>query len=120
MNVRFKALVASCVMVWLSACAPMSGREAPQPVSETEALQKATSLAIGNLAWESVHISDVSKENGKTKWVGLTRSNKYVCAADLNGDNSYCDIISLAPPPQMPRPAPAAQAAANGPRAMAL
>jgi len=107
-------------MVWLSACAPMSGREASQPVSETEVLQKATSLAIGNLAWESVHISDVTKEKDKIKWIGLTRSIKYVCAANLNGDDPYCDLINLGPPPRAPRPAPAAQAGANGPRPMAL
>src|SRR5438445_11217033 len=119
MDARLKAMVAGCVMLCLWACAPMTSRESPQHSSETEMLQKATSLAIGNLAWESVRVTDVGRESDKIKWVGLTRSVKYVCNADLKGENSYCDRISLAPPPQM-RPGGDVQAGARAAQAMAL
>jgi poly(3-hydroxybutyrate) depolymerase len=120
MNARIIISVIGC-MGCLSACAPMSTRQQqPQQATETEKLQQATSLAIGNLAWESVQITEVKKENNKVSWVGLTRSNKYVCTADLSGDNSACDRISLAPPPTLPRPAVAGQAGVRAPQAMAL
>ena len=119
MDARLKALVACCVMLCLWACAPMTSRESPQHSAETQTLQKATSLAIGNLAWESVRVTDVSRENDKIKWVGLTRSVKYVCNADLKGENSYCDRISLAPPPRM-RPGGDVQAGPGAAQAMSL
>lgn len=63
----------------------------PYKPTETEVLQRATSLAIGNLAWESVTVSSVQKAKGKVKWIGTTRSNKYFCTADADGQNSECE-----------------------------
>ena len=63
----------------------------PYKPSETEVLQRATSLAIGNLAWESVTVSEVKKVKGQIKWTATTRSNKYFCTADADGGNSACE-----------------------------
>ncbi|MDB5456052.1 MAG: Poly(3-hydroxybutyrate) depolymerase-like protein [Caulobacter sp.] len=87
--------------------------------SETEVLQKATSLAIGNLAWESVRVSEIQKDGAQVKWFVTLRSNKYRCSADANGENSSCDPVPgaamppagpapvRAPPPPRAAPAPA-------------
>ena len=63
----------------------------PYQRSETEILQRATSDAIGNLAWESVTVSAVEKVKGRVKWTATTRSNKYFCTADPDGQNSDCE-----------------------------
>jgi hypothetical protein len=63
----------------------------PYTPGETEILQRATSLAIGNLAWESVAVSEVRKTKTQIKWTATTRSNKYFCTADADGQNSFCD-----------------------------
>lgn len=62
----------------------------PHTPDQTETLQRATSLAIGNLAWESVSVSQVEKAKGVIKWIGTTRSNKYFCSADPDGQNPAC------------------------------
>ncbi len=63
----------------------------PYKQSETEIMQRATSAAIGNLAWESVTVSAVTKVKGQVKWTATTRSNRYFCTADPDGQNSACD-----------------------------
>ncbi len=114
MNFRFKALTMGCVVAYLSACStPVEVHDASPvaaPATPTELLQQGTSLAIGNLAWESVRVSDVSTADGKTRWTGTTRSMKYLCSGGLHGENAYCEPgIRLGPP--MPR---RREAAANG------
>ena len=63
----------------------------PYTPSETEVLQKATSLAVGNLAWESVTIIDIRKTKTEVTWTGKTRSINYACKAQLNGEDPFCD-----------------------------
>jgi hypothetical protein len=62
----------------------------PYTPTETEVLQRATSLAIGNLAWESVSLSDIQRTRTQVRWTATTRSNRYLCTADANGQNSFC------------------------------
>jgi hypothetical protein len=62
----------------------------PYTPSPTEVLQRATSLAIGNLAWESVAVSEVTRTRAQTRWTATTRSNRYFCTADADGQNSFC------------------------------
>jgi hypothetical protein len=89
-----------CVLGVLVACqTAQAAQTARDPVAElkaykptaTEVLQQATSLAIGNLAWESVRVSDVTKADGHVKWLATTRSQKYRCTADSDGQNSFCE-----------------------------
>lgn len=63
----------------------------PHKPDQTELLQRATSLAIGNLAWESVTVSEVQKTKTGIKWTATTRSNKYFCSADADTQNPFCD-----------------------------
>lgn len=63
----------------------------PYKKSQTEILQRATSAAIGNLAWESVAVSAVETVKGQMKWTATTRSNKYFCTADPDGQNASCE-----------------------------
>jgi hypothetical protein len=62
----------------------------PYTPSATEVLQRATSLAIGNLAWESVSVSEVQRTRAQVRWTATTRSNRYLCTADADGQNSFC------------------------------
>jgi hypothetical protein len=62
----------------------------PHTPTEAETLQRATSLAIGNLAWESVSLSDIQRTRAQVRWTATTRSNRYFCTADANGQNSFC------------------------------
>jgi hypothetical protein len=62
----------------------------PHTPTEAETLQRATSLAIGNLAWESVSLSDIQRTRTHVRWTATTRSNRYFCTADLDGQNSFC------------------------------
>ena len=115
MKFRFNALAMSCAMACLSACSTQSGVHDPPaaapPASQAELLQQGTSLAIGNLAWESVRVSEIGTVDGKTRWTGTTRSMKYHCSGELNGANPYCEPgIRLGPAPQMRRPAEGAAA----------
>ena len=59
--------------------------------ADTQDLQKATSHALGNLAWESVTVSDIERAANGVKWMATTRSHKYHCAAATDGTNPYCD-----------------------------
>jgi hypothetical protein len=63
----------------------------PHTPSESEVLQRATSLAIGNLAWESVTVSEVRRTSNQVRWTATTRSNRYLCTADSSGENPFCD-----------------------------
>lgn len=66
--------------------------------SEREVLQQATSLAIGNLAWENVNLSEIRKTGGQVKWTAKTRSNTYSCSAQANGQDAFCDhVASISP-----------------------
>jgi uncharacterized lipoprotein YajG len=68
---------------------PAASASAAKPPAN-EVLQKATSLAVGNLAWESVSISEVTREGAVIKWVATTRSSTWRCQAAPDGSNSYC------------------------------
>ena len=104
MKTFVKYLTMSAVVGACSAAA-LSVHAQAKP-SETEVLQKATSLAIGNLAWESVKVSEVEKAGSQVKWLVTLRSNKYRCSAEANGDNSACDPVpGAAMPPAGPPPA---------------
>lgn len=63
----------------------------PHTPDQTEMLQRATSLAIGNLAWESVTVSEVQKTKTGFKWTAKTRSNTYFCIADPQGQDPSCE-----------------------------
>jgi hypothetical protein len=58
--------------------------------AEIENLQKATALAQGELAWETVQISDIQRDAKSVKWVATTRSAHLQCTADPDGSGSYC------------------------------
>ncbi|RAK60248.1 hypothetical protein DJ021_10750 [Phenylobacterium hankyongense] len=95
---KYFSHVAICALLGLTACqtaGPTAGGPSAAPgapkVADAETLQKATSLAIGNLAWESVKVTNVQVAGNQVKWTGVTRSHQYPCAADLDGQNSFCD-----------------------------
>jgi poly(3-hydroxybutyrate) depolymerase len=95
---------------------------APKPLGKpatTEGLQKATALAVGNLAWETVVVAEVKRSGDKVTWNGLTRSVTWHCAAASDGTRAYCEqppsAVSPAGPPAE-RPARAAGAEPAGPR----
>jgi poly(3-hydroxybutyrate) depolymerase len=117
MIVRFKALTMGCAMAYLSACStPVEVHDAPP--TQTELLQQGTSLAIGNLAWESVRVSDVATADGKTRWTGTTRSMKYLCRGGPHGEDAYCEPgIRLGPPAPARRREAASNAGASAPQA---
>lgn len=56
-----------------------------------EDLQKATSFAVGNLAWETVKVQDVQRTADKVTWIGATRSVNWRCAARSDGAQAYCE-----------------------------
>jgi hypothetical protein len=58
--------------------------------AETEALQKATALAQGPLAWELVRISDVQRDAKSVTWVATTRTLHAHCTADPDASGAYC------------------------------
>jgi hypothetical protein len=65
--------------------------------ADTEALQKATALAHGNLAWEIVQISAVQREPDKVTWEARTRSEHMRCTASPDGSGSYCEPLPDSP-----------------------
>jgi hypothetical protein len=95
-SIRFLSLGALGI---LATCQAAQAQTARDPVAElkaykptaSEVLQQATSLAIGNLAWESVSVSEVTKADGHVRWLATTRSQKYRCTADADGQNSFCE-----------------------------
>ncbi|MDB5468122.1 MAG: Poly(3-hydroxybutyrate) depolymerase-like protein, partial [Phenylobacterium sp.] len=91
---KYLTSAAACALLGLAAFQTAGASQAApaaHKVANAETLQKATSLAIGNLAWESVKVTDVQVVGSQVKWLGVTRSQKYPCAADLDGENSFCD-----------------------------
>jgi poly(3-hydroxybutyrate) depolymerase len=77
---------------------PYAGRDA-------ESLQKATSFAVGNLAWETVKIVNVERGASQLKWVALTRSARWGCTAAPDATKAYCEN-ALAPVVAASAPAP--------------
>jgi poly(3-hydroxybutyrate) depolymerase len=65
--------------------------------ADVQTLQQATTLAIGNLAWESVKVSDVQRDATTVKWVATTRSQKLNCTAAPDGSNPYCQRSATTP-----------------------
>ncbi|MDB5418971.1 MAG: hypothetical protein JWP50_2390 [Phenylobacterium sp.] len=63
----------------------------PGKPASIEDLQKATSLAVGNLAWETVVVQDVQRTADKVTWIGATRSVKWRCGARSDGAQPYCE-----------------------------
>jgi hypothetical protein len=63
----------------------------PGPLATTEDLQKATALAVGNLAWETVTVRSVQRDPDKVTWVGATRSVNWRCGAHPDGTQPYCE-----------------------------
>ncbi|HMA49030.1 MAG TPA: hypothetical protein VKP60_04700, partial [Magnetospirillaceae bacterium] len=59
--------------------------------ADNVALQKATSAALGNLAWETVQVSEVQHDATSVKWLATTRSNKWHCEAAPDGTKSFCE-----------------------------
>jgi hypothetical protein len=57
----------------------------------TEDLQKATSKAVGNLAWETVNVQDVKRQGDRVTWIGATRSVKWRCDARSDGAQAFCE-----------------------------
>jgi hypothetical protein len=55
-----------------------------------EDLQKATAFAVGNLAWETVTVTDVQRSATEVKWSGVTRSVTWHCAAAPDGTKPFC------------------------------
>jgi hypothetical protein len=63
----------------------------PGKPASVEDLQKATSLAVGNLAWETVEVQDVQRAADKVTWIGATRSVKWRCTAHPDGSEPACE-----------------------------
>jgi hypothetical protein len=88
---------ASTSLAALAEATPVSAAPtAPKPVrlgkpATVEQLQKATSLAVGNLAWEIVDVRDVKRTADKVTWIGGTRSVNWRCAARADGTQPYCE-----------------------------
>ena len=100
---RIALLAGLCLGVALAGCQSLSydAQSAyrqqlavePAPGSkeaEIELLQKATALAQGELAWETVRISDIQHDAKSVKWVAETRSMHAQCTADPDGSGPYC------------------------------
>ena len=87
------------------------------PPATTEALQKATALAVGNLAWETVDVQEVQRKADKVIWIGATRSVKWQCEARPDGSNPAC---VTGPPPVAATEGPGPQVAPSAPPAPAL
>jgi poly(3-hydroxybutyrate) depolymerase len=96
MNTGFAAAIGLLVL----AAAPANSADRTQAAAAAgnaskevsiEMLQKATTLAVGNLAWESVKVSEVERSATSVKWLATTRSMKLNCTAAPDGANPYCD-----------------------------
>jgi poly(3-hydroxybutyrate) depolymerase len=68
----------------------------PYGARDAESLQKATSFAVGNLAWETVKIVNVERSTSTLNWVGLTRSARWGCTAAPDATKAHCED-ALAP-----------------------
>ncbi len=63
----------------------------PGKPATIEGLQKATALAVGNLAWETVVVAEVKRGPDKVTWNGVTRSVTWRCTAAPDGTKAYCE-----------------------------
>lgn len=97
MRMLRSAMVLAAGLSLLSACQSVSDDDlkidAPPPGSkeaEIQTLQKATAQAEGELAWETVQISNIQRDAATVKWVATTRSLHLNCTADPDGSGSYC------------------------------
>ncbi len=86
------------------------------PPATVEGLQKATALAVGNLAWETVTVQDLQRGPDKVAWIGATRSVNWRCSARPDGTNPACGSGPEAV--AAPTGGPAPQAAALAPPAL--
>lgn len=77
------------------AAAPVSASPTKPDVigvpATVETLQKSTSRAVGNLAWETVNIQDVKRTEDTVRWVGVTRSARWGCTARSDGERAHCE-----------------------------
>jgi hypothetical protein len=76
--------------------APAAPPVRPKPLklgkpATLEDLQKATSLAVGNLAWETVKVQNVQRTADKVTWIGATRSVNWRCGARSDGTQPFCE-----------------------------
>ena len=85
---------------------PYTGRDA-------QALQKATAFAVGNLAWETVDIVNMERSASQVKWVGLTRSARWLCTAAPDASKAFCEnglvLAAAAAAPVTPAVRPATE-----------
>jgi len=56
-----------------------------------EVLQKATSRAVGNLAWETVDVQGLQRTADSVTWIGATRSVRWRCSARMDGERAHCE-----------------------------
>jgi len=74
-----------------SAAQRAGGAKAAPKEADIETLQKATAMANGNLAWETVNVSGVQRDATSVKWLATTRSLRLHCTAQPDGSGSYCE-----------------------------
>jgi poly(3-hydroxybutyrate) depolymerase len=87
----------------------------PGKPATTEGLQKATALAVGNLAWETVVVAEVTRGLDKVTWNGVTRSVTWHCTAAPDGTKAYCEQPPAPPGAAGPPGARPAMAEASEP-----
>jgi uncharacterized protein YggE len=91
MRKRRTAVVTLAGLSVLTGCQTPSAGQGPAKEASIETLQKATSMANGNLAWETVHVSEVQRDAKSVKWLATTRSLRLRCTAQSDGSGSYCE-----------------------------
>jgi hypothetical protein len=83
---------ASVVSPAANGATPAYAATAPSgPPADSEALQKATAIGAGNLAWETVIVSDIRRDATTVKWLATTKSTKWHCTAAPDGTKPYCE-----------------------------
>jgi poly(3-hydroxybutyrate) depolymerase len=98
----------------VAAAAPKPPKPPGKPAT-TEGLQKATALAVGNLAWETVVVAEAKRSPDKVTWNGVTRSVTWHCSAAPDGTGAYCEQPPAPPGAARPPGAGPAIAAASEP-----
>jgi hypothetical protein len=89
-------VLCACSSIPVATGQPSAAGTKPR-TADTEALQKATALAQGNLAWEIVKISAVQREPDKVTWEARTRSVHMRCTAMADGAGAYCEPLPDSP-----------------------
>ncbi|MDB5459758.1 MAG: hypothetical protein JWO72_1499 [Caulobacteraceae bacterium] len=103
MHKRLTSLVLLAGLGLLSACETTAAggktadTAAKSKLADVETLQKATALANGNMAWETVDISQVQRDAEKVTWLAKTRSLHLHCTAEPDGSGSYCAPLPDSP-----------------------